>query len=124
MPEEINRLVTDHLSNLLLTPDKLSSENLRKEGVPKDKIRFVGNIMIDTLEANRFKAEQLNPETIIKDNLIEGQPLVISLTTQNSSLTTYALMTMHRPSNVDQKEILKPLFEFLANEVAEDMPLI
>ena len=48
MPEEINRLVTDRISDLLLTPDKLSSENLLKEGVPEEKIKFVGNIMIDT----------------------------------------------------------------------------
>src|SRR6056297_1303773 len=75
MPEEINRLVTDRLSNLLLTPDRLSSENLRREGVPEEKIRFVGNIMIDTLEANRTKSEKLNIETIINDNLIEGQSL-------------------------------------------------
>ncbi len=53
MPEEINRLVTDRLSDLLLTPDKLSIENLKKEGVPDEKIIFVGNIMIDTLESNR-----------------------------------------------------------------------
>ncbi len=114
MPEEINRLVTDRLSNLLLTPDKLSSENLRKEGDPEEKIRFVGNIMIDTLEANRHKAEDLDINEIIKNNLIPGQ----------ISSSSYALMTMHRPSNVDQKEILKPLFEFLADEVADDMPLI
>jgi UDP-N-acetylglucosamine 2-epimerase (non-hydrolysing) len=53
MPEEVNRLVTDRLSDLLLTPDRISSDNLRREGVPEEKIRFVGNIMIDTLEANR-----------------------------------------------------------------------
>ncbi len=50
MPEEINRLVTDRLSDLLLTPDRLSIENLKAEGVPDEKIGFVGNIMIDTLE--------------------------------------------------------------------------
>ncbi len=101
MPEEINRLVTDRLSNLLLTPDKLSSENLRKERVPEEKIQFVGNIMIDTLEANRSKAEQLNPETIIKDNLIEGQSLNFLKKSQNSDsyLTTQysKLNTHHSP---------------------------
>lgn len=55
MPEEINRLVTDRLCDLLLTPDRISSENLRHEGVEENRIRFVGNIMIDTLEANREK---------------------------------------------------------------------
>jgi UDP-N-acetylglucosamine 2-epimerase (non-hydrolysing) len=60
MPEEINRLVTDRLSDLLFTPDRISNENLKKEGVAENKIKFVGNIMIDTLEANRGKAEQLD----------------------------------------------------------------
>ena len=72
MPEEINRLVTDRLSDLLLTPDTLSSENLRKEGTPEEKIHFVGNIMIDTLEANREKSGDLQLETIIKENLVAG----------------------------------------------------
>ena len=66
MPEEINRLVTDRLSDLLLTPDTLSSENLRSEGVPEEKIEFVGNIMIATLEANREKAAALTLEKIFR----------------------------------------------------------
>jgi UDP-N-acetylglucosamine 2-epimerase (non-hydrolysing) len=66
MPEEINRLVTDRLSDLLLIPDKLSGENLRKEGVPEHKIKFAGNIMIDTLEANREKASKLEINNIIQ----------------------------------------------------------
>ncbi len=70
MPEEINRLVTDRLSDLLLTPDEKSSENLRKEGVPEEKIRFVGNIMIDTLEANRAKAAALDLGKIFQANTI------------------------------------------------------
>jgi UDP-N-acetylglucosamine 2-epimerase (non-hydrolysing) len=73
MPEEINRLVTDRLSDLLLTPDRLSIENLKKEGVSDEKIEFVGNIMIDTLEANRHKAENLSINQIIENNLIDGQ---------------------------------------------------
>jgi UDP-N-acetylglucosamine 2-epimerase (non-hydrolysing) len=65
MPEEINRLVTDRLSDLLLTPDRMSGDNLKKEGVPEEKIRFVGNIMIDTLEANRRKAAAINKPDIL-----------------------------------------------------------
>ncbi|MDX9694219.1 MAG: UDP-N-acetylglucosamine 2-epimerase [Bacteroidales bacterium] len=72
MPEEINRLVTDRLSDLLLTPDKLSIQNLKNEGVEDSRIRFVGNIMIDTLEANREKANLLNIESIIHDNSISS----------------------------------------------------
>ncbi|MCF6342874.1 MAG: UDP-N-acetylglucosamine 2-epimerase (non-hydrolyzing) [Bacteroidales bacterium] len=117
MPEEVNRLVTDRLSDLLLIPDRLSGENLRKEGVPENKIAFVGNIMIDTLETNRENAGNLSLDNIIKDNLIDGQ-------IAPSPLRPFALMTMHRPSNVDTKEILQLLIEFLSNEITEDMFLI
>ncbi len=70
MPEEINRLVTDRLSNLLLTPDLLSIENLKKEGVEDNRIGFVGNIMIDTLEAQREKAAALSISDVLKENLL------------------------------------------------------
>ena len=122
MPEEINRLVTDRLSDLLLTPDKLSIENLKKEGTPDNKIEFAGNIMIDTLEANRHKAKKLSIDEIIKNNLIEGQSHFHNFSSSQS--LPFALMTMHRPSNVDTKEVLVPLFSFLTDEVAKDMPLL
>jgi UDP-N-acetylglucosamine 2-epimerase (non-hydrolysing) len=121
MPEEINRLVTDRLSDLLLTPDLLSSENLRKEGVSDEKIVFVGNIMIDTLEANRDKAKQLLVSQIIEENFIDKQSIQNSNALNKSS---FALMTMHRPSNVDLKEILTPIIRFLLDEVAIEIPLI
>ena len=111
MPEEINRLVTDRLSDLLLTPDVLSGENLKKEGVPDSKISFVGNIMIDTLEANRSKASALKIKNIIKENIIDYQNNN-DLEFFNSGTPIYALMTMHRPSNVDQKEIIEPIIRF------------
>ena len=72
MPEEINRLVTDRLSDLLLTPDEMSSQNLLDEEVPLDRVKFVGNIMIDTLEANRDKAMGLNVADIVANNLVTG----------------------------------------------------
>ncbi len=128
MPEEINRLVTDRLSDLLLTPDKLSIENLKKEGVPEHRIKFVGNIMIDTLEANREKAEELSIPEIIKNNLINAQSLsslqLPSSLSPSVSQSPFALMTMHRPSNVDQQEVLEPIIRFLLDEVTKDMPLI
>ncbi len=118
MPEEINRIVTDRLSDLLLTPDELSSANLRSEGMEKNRIRFVGNIMIDTLEANRAKAKYLDPLKIVQSNLLHpDQALPLSF-------DRFAVMTMHRPSNVDVKEILSPILNFLTNEVAAEMPLI
>lgn len=125
MPEEINRLVTDRISDLLLTPDELSSENLRKEGLPEEKIKFVGNIMIDTLETNKEKASKLKIDQIINDNLIDGQSATWNPQLGNPNLeTAYGLMTMHRPSNVDKKDIMTPIINFLTNEVARDMPLI
>lgn len=125
MPEEINRLVTDRLSDLLLTPDYLSGENLRKEGVPEEKIKFVGNIMIDTLETNRRKAFKLKIKDILLRNmLLAAEENVQRATNYKPRTNSYAILTMHRPSNVDQKEILEPIINFLCDEVTKDMPLI
>ena len=71
MPEEINRLVTDRISDLLLTPDLLSSKNLENEGTPKKKINFVGNIMIDSLESYKKEAASLDIKKIISDNRLD-----------------------------------------------------
>jgi UDP-N-acetylglucosamine 2-epimerase (non-hydrolysing) len=120
MPEEINRLVTDRISDLLLTPDTISSENLRSEGTPDHKIVFVGNIMIDTLEANREMASILSLSDIINNNLSPGYNFGGSTLSDNS----YAIMTLHRPSNVDKKQVFVPLIEFLLNEVTRDFTLI
>jgi UDP-N-acetylglucosamine 2-epimerase (non-hydrolysing) len=120
MPEEVNRLVTDRLSDLLLTPDRLSMDNLRREGVPDEKIRFVGNIMIDTLEANREIAAALDLTEIMTRNRIAdtGVPPGIDLS------GPYAVVTLHRHSNVDYKEVLEPLMNFLIQEVAAVMPVL
>lgn len=119
MPEEINRLVTDRLSDLLLTPDRLSNENLRAEGVPDEKIKFVGNIMIDTLMAQKDKAAALNLNQVVTANLYDEAQKAVEIADE-----AFAVMTMHRPSNVDQKEVLEPIINFLINEVASDMPLL
>ncbi|HLO59615.1 MAG TPA: UDP-N-acetylglucosamine 2-epimerase (non-hydrolyzing) [Bacteroidales bacterium] len=120
MPEEINRLVTDRLSDLLLTPDRISNENLRKEGVPDEKIRFVGNIMIDTLEANRNRAAAISIPHMLDINHLEEAVHVNHF----DSDQPYAVMTLHRPSNVDKKEVIEPLLNFLIREVASSMPLL
>lgn len=120
MPEEINRLVTDRISDLLLTPDTISSGNLRSEGTIDNKIAFVGNIMIDTLEANRPGATALTINDIIHNNLSEGYKFKGATPSDNS----YAVMTLHRPSNVDQEQVLVPLIEFLLSEVTKDLKLI
>ena len=124
MPEEINRLVTDRLSDLLFTPDKISSANLKAEGVADHKIRFVGNIMIDTLENQREKAERLSPETIVHDAIFNGQLKLTEVQKNAFSQGCVAVMTMHRPSNVDEADILTGIMEFLMSEVASEMPLI
>jgi len=121
MPEEINRLVTDRISDLLLTPDRISVENLRKEGVPDEKIRFVGNIMIDTLEAHREKVAGFNLRDIVAGNcIIRNRASAVPDLLPDS----YAVVTLHRHSNVDSKEVLEPLLNFLADEVAAVMPVL
>ncbi len=133
MPEEINRLVTDRLSDLLLIPDKMSGENLIKEGIPERQIRFVGNIMIDTLEANRTIAASLDINEIVERNHFKQQPATREtspgpgfpgLPPSKGKTARYALLTLHRPSNVDTAEVLEPLVRFLCDEVAEDMVLL
>ena len=119
MPEEINRMVTDRLSDLLLTPCRISGENLEAEGASNGRVRFVGNIMIDTLEAQREKAALLDIGEIIQ----QGQ-LVPGAMTDMPNLDRFAVMTLHRPSNVDTKEVLEPIMDFLCDEVATDMPLL
>lgn len=121
MPEEINRLVTDRLSDLLLTPDLLAVENLKKEGIDYHKIKFVGNIMIDTLDTNFHKAAALGISDIIKQNLIHFnlQPNAYSLQPDN-----FAVLTLHRPSNVDDLNILSNLVNFVCIKCNEGLTTI
>ncbi len=123
MPEEINRIVTDRLSDLLLTPDRFSIDNLKAEGIPNKRIHFVGNIMIDTLELNRAQAEKLSIYDIVYHNQIihtSNYQIRQSL----SSLNQFALVTLHRPSNVDKKDILKSLVDFLVDEASQKITII
>jgi UDP-N-acetylglucosamine 2-epimerase (non-hydrolysing) len=120
MPEEINRLVADRISDLLLTPDLISSENLMKEGISESHIRFVGNIMIDTLEANRIKAENLDIAEICKKNIITNSGFDF----QNLPVIDFAVLTLHRPSNVDNREVLEPIVRFIIDEVCSERSLI
>ncbi len=121
MPEEINRLVTDRLSDLLFTPDRLSNANLKAEGVEDEKIKFVGNIMIDTLERQREKAAALDINKVVRENLIDewGGRGVPALKERG-----YVAMTMHRPSNVDQREPLEPAMRFFLDEVTKEYPSV
>jgi UDP-N-acetylglucosamine 2-epimerase (non-hydrolysing) len=106
MPEELNRVVTDHLSDLLLTPSADADENLRREGIPPARVARVGNLMIDTLRAHLPRARAL------------GVPASLGLATGR-----YAVVTLHRPSNVDDPAVLARLLSALA-EVARIVPVV
>ncbi|MCX7861890.1 MAG: UDP-N-acetylglucosamine 2-epimerase (non-hydrolyzing) [Bacteroidales bacterium] len=113
MPEEINRIVADRLSDYLFTPDIIANQNLKNEGVADEKIFLVGNIMIDTLLKEKNKAETLNIEKIVHDNLIHdfGRKSIYI------EHRNYLLMTLHRPSNVDHPETLKHIISFIVDEL-------
>ncbi|MEI7436102.1 MAG: UDP-N-acetylglucosamine 2-epimerase (non-hydrolyzing), partial [bacterium] len=122
MPEEVNRLVTDRLADLLFTPDEFSSQNLRREGVEESRIKFVGNIMIDTLEAHRERAAGLNLQNVIAGNLLDGRSPQQAPPRLGPS--SYAVLTLHRPSNVDDRDVLSAIVGFLTDEVAADLTVI
>ena len=110
MPEEVNRIVTDALSDILFTTEESANQNLKREGVPDEKIHFVGNVMIDTLLRYRSKARE---STILKDLQLFDK----------DQARPYAILTLHRPANVDDPETLtKMLDAFL--EISRDMPLV
>ena len=120
MPEEINRIVTDRLSDLLLAPDKFSVNNLKMEGVDKKKIVLVGNIMIDTLEQNKKRALLINYKDILI-NALDGQ---IGKVKYFSKLEKYGLITMHRPQNVDDKQIFKGISDWIIKKASKQLPFI
>jgi len=106
MPEEINRLLTDAISDLLFVSEPSGVRNLRAEGISADKILFVGNVMIDTLLAHRKRAEE--SRALEQLGLEDGR---------------YALLTLHRPSNVDDPEVLAALFGAF-ERMAERTPVV
>lgn len=120
MPEEVNRLVTDRLSDLLLAPDRLSVANLRAEGARDDRVAFVGNIMIDTLERERAKAGRMDLDAIVAESRDEEQASAAPRLADRG----FVAMTLHRPSNVDQPETLAPLVRFVLDEAARERPVV
>src|SRR5436309_12023925 len=100
-PEEINRLVTDSLADLLFTTSRDADENLKREGVDPSKIHFVGNVMIDTLLKHREKAAALRIE----------KP------------KQYALVTFHRPSNVVDRTVFRPILDSL-EKIPQTIPVL
>ncbi|MCR9095016.1 MAG: UDP-N-acetylglucosamine 2-epimerase (non-hydrolyzing) [bacterium] len=106
MPEEINRVLTDSVSHWLFTTEPSAEENLLREGIPAEKIHFVGNVMIDTLLAHKARAQEL--DTLERLELTPGE---------------YAVLTLHRPSNVDHAEQLAKLFEVLGR-LNREIPVV
>jgi UDP-N-acetylglucosamine 2-epimerase (non-hydrolysing) len=106
MPEEINRLLTDQIADLLFTTSEDANLNLLREGIPQERIRFVGNVMIDSLRKNleRARRSQIKEQLELKDS-------------------EYAVMTLHRPSNVDQRETFHRILQALEN-ISAAIPVI
>ncbi len=120
MPEEINRLVTDRLSDLLFTTDRFAEENLRREGVAGERIRPVGNVMIDTLDLELPAAAALDINAVVAAHRhAEAAGDAPALVPEG-----YGVVTLHRPSNVDQADTLGPIAEFLVEEASRELPLI
>lgn len=106
MPEEVNRVLTDQISDLLFTTEASAETNLRREGIPADRIHFTGNVMIDTLLAHRERARAL----AVHESL--------GLTPRG-----YGLLTLHRPSNVDDPAVFDRLMSAIG-QIAEDVPVL
>jgi UDP-N-acetylglucosamine 2-epimerase (non-hydrolysing) len=107
MPEEINRVLTDQVAELLYTTERGAHGNLEREGIPAGRMHFVGNVMIDSLLAHRERA------------------VPAAVTLEKAALRTdrYGVVTLHRPSNVDEPEALRESLEIL-RAVADKLPLV
>jgi UDP-N-acetylglucosamine 2-epimerase (non-hydrolysing) len=106
MPEEINRILTDSISDYLFTTEESANYNLRSEGIEPSKIFFVGNVMIDTLLQHRKHSQ--------RSKILEQLRL---------SPREYAVLTLHRPSNVDNQQNLRQIFDMLGN-LQNYMPIV
>jgi UDP-N-acetylglucosamine 2-epimerase (non-hydrolysing) len=106
MPEEVNRVVTDAVSDLLFTPDREAGENLRREGISPDRIYFVGNVMIDSLLAHLPKTE--HRDTLQRFSVAPG---------------AYAILTLHRPSNVDVPQVFGGIVDVMI-ELSRQLPIV
>jgi UDP-N-acetylglucosamine 2-epimerase (non-hydrolysing) len=106
MPEEINRLLTDQISDLLLTPSADADANLRAEGIPEERIKLVGNVMIDSLLKHLERARQ--------------SPIKSQLGVKEKE---YAVLTLHRPSNVDNPEVFGRILQSLET-ISNSLPIV
>ncbi len=113
MPEEINRVLTDQVADLLFTTEPSAHTNLTREGIAPERIHFVGNVMIDTLKRNLARAVP-PAETLAQAGASEGL---------SAAPRDYALLTLHRPTNVDDKECLARLLE-IVSEIARRLAVV
>lgn len=113
MPEEINRVLTDQLSELLFTTEATALDNLRREGIDENRVHFVGNLMIDTLLHNKAKAVPM------------ATTMRAHVNAEASSLcdSGYNVLTMHRPSNVDDTAMLRHLMH-VVERISEHLPVV
>jgi UDP-N-acetylglucosamine 2-epimerase (non-hydrolysing) len=113
MPEEINRLLTDQITDRLYTTERLAQANLAREGIPGERVCFAGNVMIDSLRSNLPAARA--PEDTLRACGADAGLL--------ADAAGYGVVTLHRPSNVDSVDQLEPLLATLG-EVARRLPLV
>ena len=113
MPEEVNRVLTDQIADLLYTTERSALDNLLREGIAEERVCFVGNVMIDSLLSNREAAHA--PAKTLSEAGFDAAIL--------SGSQGYAVVTLHRPSNVDQLEALRSLLGVL-HEVSEKLPIV
>ena len=111
MPEEINRVLTDQLADLLFVTERGAVANLEREGIPRERVHLVGNVMIDTLLQHRRQCR--GPA-----EMLEGPAAARCL-----GAAGYGVVTLHRPSNVDDRRVLARLIGVLG-EIARQVPLI
>ncbi len=121
MPEEINRLLTDAISDYLFTPSPDADDNLKREGIPEDKIFLVGDVMVDSLLFHVEKAKET--DILQKLGLTNIPSDVANPTNARNSICPYALLTLHRPSNVDDKHSFLKIIKALT-EIAKHVPVI
>lgn len=117
MPEEHNRVVTDHISDILFATEQSAVDNLKREGIPFDRVHFVGNTMIDSLLAFKDKAETSQ----ILDRL--GLRSASPKNSHQSGISPYAILTLHRPANVDDPRNLMEVLQGL-EELSAQRPII
>jgi UDP-N-acetylglucosamine 2-epimerase (non-hydrolysing) len=113
MPEEINRVLTDQISDILFTTERDAAENLQREGIARERVHFVGNVMIDTLKSQLPRAVPMLGtlrQSGIPAAFLKGK-------------SEYGIVTLHRPSNVDDPAILRSLLRTVA-QVSETLPII